>query len=85
MVGTPILAIKKSITPRNGPTRITASEIHLLASAFSWTSDRTRRGFEGLLSSDSNRFSEGVAALASGEAFAGAVTSFMSFALLTGQ
>src|SRR6202043_3250269 len=31
MEGTPILAIKKSMTPRNGPTRMTARAIHLLA------------------------------------------------------
>ena len=31
MEGTPILAMKKSMTPRKGPTRITANAIHLLA------------------------------------------------------
>src|SRR5208282_6111367 len=29
--GTPILAMKKSMTPRKGPTRITANAIHLFA------------------------------------------------------
>jgi hypothetical protein len=55
-----------------------------LACAFFWIPNRTRRGLEGLLSSDSNRFSESVAAPASGEAFADAVTSFMYLALVTG-
>ena len=62
MEGIPILAIKKSITPRNGPTRIIASEIHLLAGVFFWTPDRTRRGLGRALNSGSNRFSESVAA-----------------------
>jgi hypothetical protein len=79
MEGMPILAIKKSITPRKGPTRITASEIHLLAGVFSRSRDRTPRGLEGLLSS--GRFSESVATRESEEVSAGAVISFMSLGL----
>ena len=78
MEGIPILAIKKSITPRNGPTRIIASEIHLLAGAFFCSLSRTRGGLEGLLSSGSNRFSDSVATPESEEVSAGAVISFMS-------
>jgi hypothetical protein len=64
---------------------MTASEIHLLASAFFGTPNLARRGLEGLWSSGSNRFSERVAAPESREAFAGAVIGFISLELLTAQ
>jgi hypothetical protein len=83
MEGNPILAIKKSITPRNGPTRIIASEIHLLAGVFFCSPNRTRGGLEGLLSSGSNRFGKSVATPESEEVLAAAVISFISVVLLT--
>src|SRR6202035_5120527 len=42
MEGTPMLAMKKSMTPRRGPTRIMAKAIHLFTGAF--TSFAVARG-----------------------------------------
>src|ERR1700730_9226439 len=78
MEGTPILAIKKSMTPRNGPTRMTARAIHLLVgSRWERASGGVRRWFERVSDLGSNRFNESLAIPESEGRVGAAIDSFI--------
>src|ERR1700741_3026649 len=77
--GMPILAIKKSITPRNGPIRMTANAIHLFAGSLLRGASGARRRFErDPEDPDSIRFNKSVATPESGGGAAAAIDNFIS-------
>src|SRR5580693_2396224 len=75
--GTPILAIKKSITPRNGPTRMTASATHLLAGSRLGDARGARRRLEMKAASGLKLFNDSVDAAESEGAAVGAIDNFI--------
>src|SRR5271155_3827625 len=78
MEGTPILAIKKSMTPRNGPTRMIASAIHLLVGSLLGRTTGARRSFTRVSDPDSNSFNESAATPESEGVAVAAIDSFIT-------